>query len=124
MGWEYQDMVQAEIVALKPTEVIQGGAAGADSLALLAALTLALPYRTFKADWKKYGKAAGPIRNQQMLDEKPDQVLAFRPSSGITKGTADMVGRATKAGIPVKIVTYEYHEAVSAKVTVTEYKNG
>ena len=47
------------------------------------------------ADWTKHGKAAGPIRNQKMLDECPDLVVAF-PGG---KGTADMVRRAMKAGI-------------------------
>jgi hypothetical protein len=55
-------------------------------------------YQEFKADWKKHGPAAGPIRNQQMLDEgKPDLVVAF-PGG---RGTADMVLRAKLAGVPV-----------------------
>jgi hypothetical protein len=48
------------------------------------------------------GKAAGPIRNQRMIDEgKPDLVIAF-PGG---RGTADMVSRAKKAGIPVQEIT-------------------
>lgn len=46
------------------------------------------------------GKAAGPIRNQRMLDEgKPDLVVAF-PGG---RGTADMVRRAKAAGVPVRL---------------------
>ena len=45
-----------------------------------------------------YGKAAGPIRNQQMLDEgKPDVVIAFPGASG----TADMINRAGLTNVPV-----------------------
>lgn len=52
----------------------------------------------FDANWKTYDRAAGPIRNQRMIDEgKPDMVLAF-PGG---RGTADMVRRAKAAGIPV-----------------------
>ena len=51
----------------------------------------------FPADWKTHGKAAGPIRNQQMLDAGADLVIAF----GGGKGTADMVERARKAVIVV-----------------------
>lgn len=52
----------------------------------------------FKANWNKHGKAAGPIRNQQMLDEgKPDVVIAF-PGG---KGTADMIKRARFSGVEV-----------------------
>lgn len=55
----------------------------------------------YKADWDKHGRAAGPIRNQRMLDEgKPDLVIAF-PGG---KGTADMIRRAKKAGVEVRII--------------------
>lgn len=54
--------------------------------------------RPFPADWVTLGKAAGPIRNQQMLDEaKPDWVVAFPGGNG----TADMVRRARKAGVKI-----------------------
>jgi hypothetical protein len=56
----------------------------------------------FPAQWDKHHKAAGPIRNQQMLVEgKPDVVYAFHDDLENSKGTADMVRRARKAGIPV-----------------------
>jgi len=51
-----------------------------------------------RAKWSKHGRAAGPIRNQEMIDEcKPDLVVAF-PGG---RGTADMVRRAKAAGIRV-----------------------
>lgn len=54
--------------------------------------------RKFPADWKTYGKAAGPRRNQQMIDEtNPKLVVAF-PGG---RGTTDMITRARQAGIPV-----------------------
>jgi UDP-N-acetylmuramoylalanine-D-glutamate ligase len=78
--------------------VIQGGAKGADFLAKGWAKSLGFPCTEFPADWKKHGKAAGAIRNQQMLDEgKPDLVVAFPGGNG----TKDMVSRARKAGIEV-----------------------
>ena len=80
--------------------VIQGGARGADRLALDWALQApSVQLSNYPADWQRHGKAAGAIRNQQMLDEgKPDLVLAF-PGG---RGTADMVRRAKAAGIPVR----------------------
>ena len=55
------------------------------------------------ADWKKHGRAAGPIRNQQMLDEgKADVVVALW--DGKSRGTLDMIQRATEAGVPVRIL--------------------
>ena len=79
--------------------VIHGGAAGADKLAGDFADYAGHRVEVYKADWEKHGKSAGPIRNQQMLDEgKPDLVIAFPGGAG----TADMVRRARKAGIRVR----------------------
>lgn len=81
--------------------IISGCAKGADMLAVDFANTYNLECLKYPADWKQYGKAAGSIRNQQMLDEgKPDLVVAFK--GGV--GTADMVRRAKKAGVEVKEV--------------------
>lgn len=83
--------------------LIHGGARGADSLAhkWASLCTPPMPTKVFRADWKKHGKAAGPIRNQQMLDEcLPDLVIAF-PGG---KGTWDMVNRARQAKIEVEQV--------------------
>ena len=77
-------------------KIICGGAPGADTLAAEWAEGCGLPCRVFPAVWLNHGKAAGPIRNQRMLDDgKPDLVVAF-PGG---RGTADMVRRAQAAGI-------------------------
>jgi hypothetical protein len=79
--------------------IIEGGGAGADRLAYDWAFERRPMHLIHEpADWKTHGKAAGPMRNQKMLDEhKPDLVLAF-PGG---RGTADMVRRAKSAGIKV-----------------------
>lgn len=84
--------------------VIEGDARGADRLAGEWAEEQGEQPLRFPADWEKYGRAAGPIRNQQMLDEgRPDLVLAFSRDITKSKGTKDMVTRAHKAGLPVYI---------------------
>jgi len=55
----------------------------------------------FPADWKKRGKAAGPIRNSEMVAAGADMVIAF-PGD---RGTADCVSKAKTAGILVLEVT-------------------
>lgn len=89
------------------TEIIQGGARGADTLACQWAHLAGVNEREFRAEWGKYGKAAGPIRNKQMLDEgKPDLVIAF-PINGdlnATRGTKNMVEQARAAGIATIVV--------------------
>jgi hypothetical protein len=80
--------------------VIVGDATGADQMAWDWAVHRCRTIR-YEADWKTHGRAAGPIRNQRMLDEgKPDLVVAF-PGG---RGTADMVRRARAAGVAVREV--------------------
>lgn len=78
--------------------LIHGAARGADSLAERWAKDNADNIEAYPADWDKYGKRAGYIRNVQMLNEgKPDLVIAF-PGG---KGTQMMINLAEAAGIPV-----------------------
>ena len=78
------------------TLLIHGGARGADSLAGAWATLRQAPVRVFPANWDLHGKAAGPLRNQQMLDQgRPDAYLAL-PGG---RGTQDMVSRCRKQGI-------------------------
>ena len=81
--------------AEKPIDLlVTGGAPGADALAEAWARFRNIPVRVFPAEWGKHGNAAGPIRNQQMLDEAlPNHVVAF-PGG---RGTADMLARARKS---------------------------
>ena len=83
--------------------IMHGAARGADTIAGQVAKSLGLPVLVFSANWDLYGRAAGPIRNQQMLDQNPDLVLAFHPDIVKSKGTGDMVRRARKKGTPVEV---------------------
>jgi hypothetical protein len=77
---------------------VTGGANGADHSAEDWAIDNGIVRRVFPADWDKHKRAAGPIRNKQMLVEgKPDLVLAF-PGG---KGTRNMVAQARSAGVDV-----------------------
>ncbi|CAB3798793.1 DUF2493 domain-containing protein [Pararobbsia alpina] len=77
--------------------LIYGGATGADRLAATWATKNDIPTALYPAQWKSYGLAAGPIRNAQMLLERPDRVIAF-PGG---KGTANMIKQAKRAGFQV-----------------------
>lgn len=107
-GRDYSDIerVYAELDSIhqaRPiTCIIEGGAKGADYLACRWSAARGLSeHARFNADWTLHGKAAGPKRNQKMLDEgKPTLVVAF-PGG---RGTADMISRAKKAGVVVRIV--------------------
>lgn len=86
-----------------PSTVISGGADGADSLGKRYAKEFNLPYIEFPAEWNKYGKSAGFIRNQLIVDNC-DMVLAFW--DGESRGTADTIEKAKKAKKPTFIVYY------------------
>tara|TARA_B110000902_G_scaffold172948_1_gene196609 strand:- start:290 stop:637 length:348 start_codon:yes stop_codon:yes gene_type:complete len=78
--------------------IISGTARGADQLGESWAEARGIAVERYPADWDTYGKAAGHIRNQQMLDEgKPDYVVVF-PGG---KGSESMVKKARKAGLNV-----------------------
>lgn len=79
--------------------VIHGGAAGVDTLAGTWARNNNIPEEIYMADWDTHKKAAGPIRNRQMLDEgKPDVAVAFPTED--SKGTVNMIKILEKAKIP------------------------
>lgn len=77
--------------------LVHGGATGADTLAAAVAYTLGWSVEEHRADWDTHGRAAGPIRNQHMANLGADLLIAF-PGG---RGTANMIGCARKAGIPV-----------------------
>lgn len=84
--------------------VIEGDARGADRMAGYWARRNKIDNLKFPAEWDKYGKAAGPVRNQQMLDEgKPDLVIAF--PVGAARGTKHMMRIANEAG--VEVISFE-----------------
>jgi hypothetical protein len=97
MFFDYE-RVRRVLDGMKITSVIEGGACGADGLAKRWATERDIECETFRAEWKKFGRGAGHIRSQLMLDQgKPDLVVAFPGGTG----TDDMVARARKAGITV-----------------------
>jgi hypothetical protein len=102
--WNDGDAIRKAFDRFRPSVVIEGEARGADKLSRREAELRGMSVKDgtilpFPADWGRYREAAGPIRNQQMLDEgNPDLVVAFHSDLANSKGTADMVKRAREAG--------------------------
>ena len=106
--WSAQWVIRERLCEFRPATLVEGGQSGADTIARAIASALGADVVTYWANWKRYSKAAGPIRNQRMLlREKPDLVLAFPMPGSI--GTWDMVKQATKAGIPVRAFDAQNH---------------
>lgn len=85
--------------------IVHGDAPGADKQAARMAADLHFRVEAYHADWDAYGKAAGPLRNKEMLDAGADAVFAFVDKPLVeSRGTANMVKIAREAGIPVVVI--------------------
>ncbi len=104
--WSGSHSIARELGQLpEGTTILHGGCRGADVIAARMAYIHRFQVLEFAADWETHGKAAGNIRNQKMLDSGCDLVLAFHDDLRKSKGTKDMVSRARKAGVEVRVFT-------------------
>jgi hypothetical protein len=78
--------------------LVHGDADGADTIAAEVGKELGFAVVPMEADWNRYKKAAGPIRNRKMLDLAPDEVHAFHDDLTQSKGTRNCVEQARKLG--------------------------
>ena len=97
--------VSAYILLLDPddTEIVSGDAKGADALAENYAAEYHYPYKQFRADWERWGKPAGPIRNREMA-AYGTHLIAFW--DGQSPGTKNMIEEATSVGLKIRVVYY------------------
>jgi hypothetical protein len=106
-NWNDLDAIREAILAAtigyryENVTIVHGAANGADTIASQIADKLHMNQEAYPADWKEYGRAAGPLRNQEMVDLGADLCLAFLQEG--SKGTADCIKRARRARIPVTI---------------------
>lgn len=84
------------------TEIVSGGAKGVDKIAIVLAKRHKIPLKVFIPEWKRYGKEAGPIRNQIMAQYAQGLIAVW---DGQSKGTRDMINQATRCGL--KVYVYE-----------------
>lgn len=82
------------------TEILSGNARGVDTIAENYAFYESIPVKLFPADWDKYGKPAGAIRNRQM-GEQADGLIAVW--DGESKGTRNMIEIMNELGKPVHL---------------------
>ena len=97
-------LLPQSVLASRSIVIVEGGARGVDTMARDFAKGNGLPFKEFKPEWNKYGRAAGPKRNDIMTEfvaEHNGRALFFW--DGESKGTKQCITSARKAGIPVKI---------------------
>lgn len=99
--WADREAIRRELRSLPPGSiVIEGGARGADRIAREEAHALGLHVASVAALWSRYGRSAGPRRNEAMLRLRPDVVHAFTLGS---RGTAHTIAAAERAGVEVVV---------------------
>lgn len=91
-----EQIITATVERLGVTEIISGGADGADEMGERYAKAMGIPLRVFPADWRRHGKKAGPMRNREMALQA-DACLLFPGGAG----TADMRRAASEMGLEV-----------------------
>ena len=84
-----------------PKAVLSGAAKGADRCGECWASKSGIPIIRFHADWNKHGKAAGPLRNNQMAEYAKDSGVLFLFWDGKSPGSRSMLQAAQKHGITV-----------------------
>lgn len=89
------------------TEIVCGGAVGADTLGEKWALEHNIPVRYFFPEWNRFGKSAGVIRNHQMGDYA-DFLVAFW--DGQSRGTKDMISYMSNIGKHGEVVMFKEGE--------------
>lgn len=82
------------------TVLVHGDAQGVDRMAAFLWMERGFPVEAHPADWKRHGKRAGYVRNQEMVDEGADACLAFIRNA--SRGATMCADLAEKAGIPVR----------------------
>ena len=88
--WTSRETIEQRLRLLPSgTRIIHGAARGADTIGGEIAKQLGFRVWAFPADWKRFGRSAGPIRNREMLAQRPDLVLAFHNCLSESKGTKD-----------------------------------
>lgn len=101
--WATPEQVRTYVNTLPLTSVVVSGDGGiVDRVAVAAAQSRGLPTLVYPADWRRYGRRAGPMRNSQIV-ASCDRVVAFH--DGHSPGTADMIRKAHAAGLPVDLVS-------------------
>lgn len=103
----FEDLMDGVSMFINVTSIISGLAHGADTMALKYAAEADLPVEKFEPNWEKYGKAAGPLRNSEMV-ERADALVAFW--DGESRGTKSVIDLALRAGLTVIVLPVEATE--------------
>ncbi len=92
------------------TEIVSGGAVGVDTVAKEYAATAGIPFKLFPANWKRWGKTAGLIRNEEMAEYVDGGIVFW---DGESTGTQHMISMLKKHD--KKFVVFQFKLALTQK---------
>lgn len=98
----YAAFAQLRVSPRNCTVVVGDCPTGADAIVTELAPKFGMALEIHRADWNAHGKSAGPKRNQKMAESGANLCIAFW--DGESRGTLDMIQRATRFAISVRIV--------------------
>ena len=96
----FKNQLDQVLAEYENVTLVSGHAKGVDTMAERYASEKKIPIKVFSAEWTKYGKVAGPIRNTAMLKYALEQnavVAAFWNCT--SRGTGNMLKQAKRAGV-------------------------
>ncbi len=93
-----------ELITNEEVEIVSGTARGADKMGEEYAKAKGYSIKRFPANWTKYGKSAGYLRNKEMA-EYADSAIIFW--DGSSKGTKHMIDLAKEKGLKVSVILYK-----------------
>lgn len=85
-------------------EIVCGEARGADTLGRTYAYNNDILIKSYPADWERYGKSAGFVRNEEMA-AYADKAIIFWDGKSV--GSKDMINKMEKLGKEVRIIYYD-----------------
>lgn len=114
MYWILKTIVSELKIEPSQSAIIHGNSRGADKIAGYVGRNLGFNIEVYPANWDKYGKVAGPIRNREMVNSGVDLVLAF--PIGNSYGTRNAIKEAKKKQIPIINVTKNSQNEIIEKI--------
>ncbi len=121
-NWTDTDVIRAVLFRRYDNgfrRLVHGDCKGLDQLAGAIAERIGFTVIAMPANWKEHHRAAGPIRNQAMLDLDPDAADAFHDNIDNSRGTANMIAKLEKKGVP-----YELHMSHILRIQLDQETEG
>lgn len=116
-SWAFPEIIWEYLNRAMPKLVVEGGCGGgADRAAREWAKANGVTNKTFRANWERHGKAAGPLRNGLMLRSYPTALVLAFPLDG--NGTRDCISQAKRMGMSVHVYD-PFGNLISSKEALT-----